>query len=470
MTNLTDYDVCVIGGGINGVGIATDAAGRGLNVVLCEQGDLGNYTSSSSTKLIHGGLRYLEHYEFRLVREALREREVLLKRAPHIIWPLAFLLPHHKGLRPYWLIRLGLFLYDHLAKRKRLPASRGVKLQGSGLQEHYQRGFEYYDCWVDDARLVVLNAMLAREKGARILPRHKCIKAERFAEHWQVTLLDIINNQEISFSCRCLVNAAGPWVNHCITHLLEEKPPQSIRLVKGSHIVVKKFFPGDKAFILQNTDNRVVFAIPYEGEFALIGTTDEDHQGDIKNLQISQPEIDYLLATANNYFQQTLTQDAIVWSYAGVRPLHGDGSEKPEDITRDYQLEWQWGHQQAALLSIYGGKITTYRKLAELACELLRDVFPNMGQPWTKDALLPGAKPLGKYPWLPDTLYQRYQRTYGSLAEIFLAGKASVDELGEHHGHGLYQAEVDYLREHEWAMTEEDILWRRTKLGLCVTL
>lgn len=478
----TDIDLLVIGGGINGSGIAADAAGRGLTVWLCEQQDLAAATSSNSSKLIHGGLRYLEHYEFRLVREALAEREVLLKNAPHIMWPLVFRLPHQPHLRPAWLIRLGLFLYDNLAKRLTLPASRGIRFGAdSPLQGQISRGFEYADGWVDDARLVVLNAIAAQEHGARILTRTRCIAARRLQDHWQVTLQPLTASGEataatISLKTKAIVNAGGPWVAQLFSDALTEKTPQQIRLVKGSHIVVPKLHDQPHAYMLQNVDQRIIFVIPYEQDFSLIGTTDVEYEGDPAAVAISPAEIDYLLQISNSYFKRQLSSADIVHSFSGVRPLLDDESVNAQAVTRDYKLELSVVADQLPLLSVFGGKITTYRKLAEAAVDRLAPFFPTMTARWTADTPLPGgdfadrdslAQQLQlQYPWLPLAVQQRYLRSYGSRSHLLLLKAASIADLGEHFGAGLYQAEVDYLCQHEWAVLADDILWRRTKLGL----
>jgi len=477
-----EIDLLVIGGGINGTGIAADAAGRGLSVWLCEQQDLAAATSSNSSKLIHGGLRYLEHYEFRLVREALAEREVLLKNAPHIMWPLLFRLPHQPHLRPAWLIRLGLFLYDNLAKRLTLPASRGIKFGAdSPLHPQISRGFEYADGWVDDARLVVLNAVAAHQHGARILTRTRCIAARRMQDHWLVTLqpqalAGQVTPPVIMLKAKAIVNAGGPWVAQLFSDALTEQSPQQIRLVKGSHIVVPKLHDQPHAYMLQNQDQRIVFVIPYEQNFSLIGTTDVEYEGDPAAVAISPAEIDYLLQISNSYFKRQLSRSDIVHSFSGVRPLLDDESVNAQAVTRDYKLELSAVAEQLPLLSVFGGKITTYRKLAEAAVDRLAPFFPAMTARWTADTPLPGgdfansqslAQQLQlQYPWLPVAIQQRYLRSYGSRSHLLLLRAQSVADLGEHFGAGLYQAEVDYLSQYEWALQAEDILWRRSKLGL----
>ncbi|GGW81099.1 glycerol-3-phosphate dehydrogenase [Alteromonas halophila] len=475
-TSSEQCDVLVVGGGINGAGIAADAAGRGLKVMLCEQNDLGGATSSASSKLIHGGLRYLEHYEFRLVREALAEREVLLAKAPHIIWPLRFRLPHQSHLRPAWMIRAGLFLYDSLARRKVLPRSRRVKPEaGDPLNADIKTTFEYSDGWVDDARLVVLNAMAARDQGAVILPRTECVSAIKQGKRWLATLQSKDGTKQ-QVSARCIVNAAGPWAISFLDRMAGITPPGAMRLVKGSHIVVPKMYDSSEAYILQNKDKRIVFVIPYEDDFTLIGTTDEDFQGDPGSVGISDTETDYLLDIVNHYFTHSVAKQDIVHTYSGVRPLLEEANATAQELTRDYKVVLSGDADSPLLLNVFGGKITTYRKLAEHAVNTLSEQFKKTGQPWTKSMPLPGGsfssqQQLGmslndNFPWLPAALARRYVRQYGTLCKHFLAGKHSLSDMGEHFGGALYQAEVDYLRAHEWAVTAEDILWRRTKLGL----
>ncbi|MCH8497128.1 MAG: glycerol-3-phosphate dehydrogenase [Marinobacter sp.] len=477
------YDVLVIGGGINGTGIAADASGRGLSVLLCEQGDLGGATSSASSKLVHGGLRYLEHYEFRLVREALAEREVLLKVAPHLVRPLRFTLPHLPHLRPGWMIRSGLFLYDNLADRETLPASRKQRFGvSSPLKPHIRKGYSYSDCWVDDARLVIANAQAAREQGARILRNTRCIRALRVADDglWQVTLQQAGSDTTQTVRARSLVNAAGPWAARLFDTALEQTSPHQVRLIKGSHIVVPRFTEGEGAFILQNSDKRIVFVLPFEEDFNLIGTTDKEYRGDPAKVAIDQDEIDYLLGVVNNHFIRQLTPADIVHTYSGVRPLLDDESSDPSAITRDYTLTLDRGEgeQSAPLLSVFGGKITTYRKLAVAAVNKLQCQFPALPPSHTAQRPLPGATAeltqqgailalLQKlYPQLPATMLRRFSRSYGVLAIRILGKARTTDELGRHFGDTLYETEVNYLRQEEWAITAEDILWRRSKLGL----
>ncbi|MGC8117788.1 glycerol-3-phosphate dehydrogenase [Metapseudomonas otitidis] len=474
------YDLAVIGGGINGVGIAADAAGRGLSVFLCERDDLAQHTSSASSKLIHGGLRYLEHYEFRLVREALAEREVLLAKAPHIVRPMRFVLPHRPHLRPAWMIRAGLFLYDHLGKREKLPGSRGLRFGvGSPLQAGISRGFEYSDCWVDDARLVVLNAMSAREHGAHIHSRTRCVSARRSKGLWHIHL-ERADGTLLSIRSRALVNAAGPWVARLLKDDLKQKSPYGIRLIQGSHIVVPQLYEGEHAYILQNEDRRIVFAIPYLGRFTLIGTTDREYQGDPAKVAITEEETRYLLDVVNQHFKKQISADDILRTYSGVRPLCDDESDDPSAVTRDYTLALDAHPGEAPLLSVFGGKLTTYRKLAESALAQLAPFFPTMGGSWTATATLPGGESMDsqealaealceRYGWLPNSLARRWAGTYGNRVWKLLEGVANLTDLGEHLGGGLYTREVDYLCREEWAQDAEDILWRRTKQGLFMT-
>ena len=473
----THFDLFVVGGGINGTGIAADAAGRGLRVGLCEMGDLANATSSSSSKLIHGGLRYLEHYEFRLVKEALNEREVLLKVAPHLVTPMRFQMPHRPHLRPAWLIRIGMFLYDHLGKRETLLGSRHVKYGAdSPLKDDITQGFEYSDCWVDDARLVVANALSAQQNGGAIYARTRCTSAKRIDGKWHISLEDLLSNETFDVTADGLVNAAGPWVSSFIESKVERKAPYGIRMIKGSHIVVPKLYQHANAFIMQNTDKRIVFAIPYRDDYTLLGTTDVEYKGDPKQVSISEEETNYILQVANDHFKQSLTPKDVVWSYSGVRPLLEDESSDPSAVTRDYTLHLD-DDLGAPLLSIFGGKITTYRKLALSAMNKLAPFYQQMGDEWTHSKPLPGGE-LGMsldaygmklqqdYPFIGAHLAKRFANSYGSRTQLILSGLDSVAALGKDFGNELYQAEVDYLIEQEWARTAEDILWRRTKLGL----
>ncbi|MBD9632412.1 glycerol-3-phosphate dehydrogenase [Pseudomonas sp. PDM19] len=472
------YDLAVVGGGINGAGIAADAAGRGLSVFLCEQHDLAAHTSSASSKLVHGGLRYLEHYEFRLVREALAEREVLLAKAPHIVHPLRFVLPHRPHLRPAWMIRAGLFLYDHLGKREKLPASRGVRFgHDSPLKAEIIRGFEYSDCSVDDARLVVLNAMAARENGAHVHPRTRCVSARRSKGLWHLHL-ERADGSLYSVRARALVNAAGPWVDRFLREELRQKPPYGIRLIQGSHLIVPRLYEGEHAYILQNEDRRIVFAIPYLRQFTLIGTTDREYQGDPAKISISEEETDYLLNVVNAHFKHQLGRQDILRSFSGVRPLCDDESDDPSAVTRDYTLALDNTPGEAPLLSVFGGKLTTYRKLAEAALEQLAPHFTGVMKPsWTASAPLPGGEAMtsvedlaiqlmDRLRQLDPALARRWASTYGSRIWKLLDGAHNLSELGEHLGAGLYAREVEYLVHEEWARDADDILWRRTKLGL----
>ncbi|MEK7737099.1 MAG: glycerol-3-phosphate dehydrogenase [Pseudomonadota bacterium] len=491
-------DVLVVGGGINGAGIARDLAGRGISVILAEQDDLGAHTSSSSTKLIHGGLRYLEYYEFSLVRKALLEREVLLRSAPHLIRPLRFVLPHDPSMRPAWVIRLGLFLYDHLARREVLPDSAGVDLRshplGAPLNGRFTRGFVYSDGWVDDARLVILNALDAQAHGARILTRTRCTAAQR-GEQWWTATMQAANGFEQTVTARILVNAAGPWAEAFLRGAAraahgEALVTKSLRLVKGSHIVVPRCFEHDHAYIFQNPDKRIIFAIPYEDNFTLIGTTDVELDGNPGDARIDNDEVAYLCDQASRYFKRPVHPSAVVWSYTGVRPLLDDASGDPSAVTRDYLLESNT--EAAPLMSVWGGKITTFRKLAEEAAEEILNLLGEPGNSplrnsWTKGASLPGcdfsawigqrSRPdrdferfvsavRSRYPWLTVQLVRRMTHAYGSRMAQVLDGARSSADLGEEVAPGLFEAELHYLRREEWACTAEDVLWRRTKLGL----
>lgn len=478
------YDLAVIGGGVNGAGIARDAAGRGAKVILLERGDLARGTSSASTKLIHGGLRYLEHYEFKLVRESLIERERLWAIAPHIIWPLRFVLPQQKGVRPVWLVRLGLFLYDHIGGRKRLPATRSLNLQtdpaGKALNPGFRKAFEYSDCWVDDARLVVLNAMDAREHGAEIRTLSEVTLLERRDGLWHIEVAG-----DLPVRAKAIVNAAGPAVLDLLARTTghQRDAGERIRLVRGSHIVVRQMFESPQAYFCQNADGRIFFAIPYEDDFTLIGTTDADHQGSLNNVTATTDEIAYLCRSAGAYFRQKLTPADVVYSYAGVRPLVDDGSGKPEAASRGYHFDIDVDRAGGApILSVFGGKITTYRHLAESAVGKLAPYLPMLaGRGWTLDQPLPGgdfpmdgAKALAadlarEYPFLGAALIKRLVRSYGTRARAWLGDSRSLAELGAHFGHGLYAAEADYLVTREWVRSADDILWRRSKLGLRFT-
>ncbi|MFE8072651.1 glycerol-3-phosphate dehydrogenase [Marinobacteraceae bacterium S3BR75-40.1] len=480
----TTFDLFIVGGGINGTGIAADAAGRGLSVGLCEQGDLAGATSSASSKLIHGGLRYLEHKEFRLVKEALAERETLLRAAPHLVQPLRFTLPHLKHLRPAWMLRTGLFMYDHLSKRVSLPGSKSVKFgPNSPLKPEIRKGFMYSDCWVDDARLVILNAVAARRKGADIRTRTRCIGARRLSDRqvWEIKLENVLDHSVETLYAKAMVNAAGPWAERLFDEALTEPSSRHLRLIKGSHIVVPKFHDWPGAFILQNNDGRIVFVLPFQDDYNLIGTTDKAYEGDPQSVKIDDEEIDYLLDVVNNHFVKRLERKDIVATYSGVRALCDDESTDPSAMTRDYTLDLSAPQEQTPLLSVFGGKITTYRKLAEAALARLAPWFSQMGPSWTHTMTLPGASQHTPdlaalrelleelYPAFPERLLNRYARAYGTLAIRFLGNAQTPEDLGHDFGHGLYQREVDYLVREEWAHTAEDILWRRTKLSLRFT-
>jgi glycerol-3-phosphate dehydrogenase len=498
-----EFDVVVVGGGVNGAGIARDLSGRGARVLLCEKDDLASHTSSSSTKLIHGGLRYLEYREFSLVRKALREREVLLKGAPHIMWPLRFVMPHDPSMRPVWVVRIGLFLYDHLARREVLPASRTVDLRhyvaGAPLKPQFSKGFVYSDGWVDDARLVALCALDAAERGATVLTRTACVSAERGGDRWTVTLQGDDGTTRL-VGARALVNAAGPWAAQFLMEHAHVADRVHLRLVKGSHIVVRKLFEHDHAYIFQNADGRIIFAIPYERDFTLIGTTDVEHHGAIGEARAEPEEIAYLCEQASHYFARPVTPEQVVWTYSGVRPLIDDESGNPAAVTRDYRLELDSGRPgapQAPLLSIWGGKITTFRKLAEEAVDRLAPLLatrtnemtftrPALGGAWTADAVLPGgdlhawlgaaaprpndvvaiferfvAALATRQPSLPAALVHRLARAYGTRTEVLLQ-----DGLGREVAPQVFEAELRYLRRVEWARIGDDVLWRRSKLGL----
>ncbi len=478
------YDVAIIGGGINGCGIARDAAGRGLSVYLCEQADLASGTSSAATKLIHGGLRYLEYLEFRLVREALMEREILWRMAPHIIWPLRFVLPYHEGLRPAWLLRLGLFLYDHLGGRELLPATSTLDLvsdaAGAPLKHgQYSVGFEYSDCWVDDARLVTLNARDAADRGATIRTRTKAVAADRNADVWRLTTLDGRSGETETPRARILINAAGPWVADVLAVTRRSNAPASIRLVQGSHIVIPRLYAHDRCYIFQNIDKRIIFAIPYENDFTLIGTTERDYVGDPGDAKTTADEIDYLCRAANRYFSRAITPAEVVWTYSGVRPLYDDGATEAQAATRDYVLDLD--EAGAPMLSIFGGKITTYRRLALHALDKLDRYLSAKARKrrnWSGKEPLPGGDfpvqgfealvqgIVGDYPWLGAHQSRRLARAYGTRARVILDGASRWSSLGRDFGSGLTEAEVVYLMREEWAQEAVDVIWRRSKLGL----
>lgn len=475
------FDLIIVGGGVNGCAIARDAAGRGLKVLLLEQKDLASGTSSASTKLVHGGLRYLEQFEFRLVHEALAERELLLAAAPHIIWPLRFVLPHEPSIRPAWLIRLGLFFYDHLARRERIPGSETVVLAGrplgEPLREAYRLGFSYFDCWVDDSRLVVLEAQDAVERGAEVRVGAKLVGAKREEGVWTAAISDPAGAVE-SVSGRVLVNASGPWVSETLENRLGLRSKKHVRLVKGSHIVTRRLYDGEHAYILQRPDKRIIFAIPFEQDFTLIGTTDVIYAGEPGPVAIGAEETAYLLEGIGHFFRRGVEASDIVWSYSGLRPLYDDGSLQASVVTRDYAFDLDAPPGEAPALSIFGGKITTARRLAEHALGALAPFFPNMEPAWTERAVLPGgdigeagfeafvAELSRRKPFLAPRVARRLARAYGSRVWRFLEKARSMADLGVDYGHGLSDAEIAYLHDHEWARSVEDILWRRSKLGL----
>lgn len=476
------FDVFIIGGGINGCGIARDAAGRGFSVCLAEMNDLASGTSSWSTKLIHGGLRYLEHYKFQLVRKSLVEREVLWANAPHIIRPARFVLPHENSARPAWLVRLGLFIYDHLGGRKLLPPARMINLRedhaGDCLNPAFAKAFEYSDCLVDDSRLVVLNAIDAASHGAQIRTRAKVDSARRENGLWHVVMKAQTQPNPSEVVTRTLVNAAGPWVDQILKTVAGAQSPQNVRLVQGSHIVVKRLYDHDRCYIFQNSDGRVIFAIPYENDFTLIGTTDRDYDTDPGTAEITPTEIDYLCSATSNYFASPVRREDIVWSFSGVRPLFDDGASKAQEATREYVLKQEGDEQSGGLINIFGGKITTYRKLAEEVTEKIEGILGTRQPAWTKTTPLPGGNfraghenkefddLMGAYPFLAESEARRLVKCYGRLAKEILGAAKSKKDLGREFRAGLTEAEVGYLISREWAMTAEDILWRRTKLGL----
>ena len=485
----TPLDIFVIGGGINGCGIARDAVGRGYSVSLAEMNDLGSGTSSWSTKLIHGGLRYLEHFEFRLVRESLMEREVLWKNAPHIIRPMRFILPHHKGLRPAWLLRLGLFLYDNLGGRKLLPPTATVNMTtdpaGKPLKPLFTKGFEYSDCTVDDVRMVILNARDAADRGAEILTRTQVTELRRDGDLWRLTLRDTRTGEILSRTARLVVNAAGPWVDRVLNGAAGKNDARNVRLVQGSHIVVKRLFEHDRSYIFQNADGRIIFAIPYEEDLTLVGTTDKDYEGgdrsaDPGKAKITDEEISYLCNAASEYFAKPITPEDVVWTYSGVRPLFDDGASKAQEATRDYVLREQ-DADGPPLINIFGGKITTFRRLAGAMLEKIEAKLGRKGAAWTATASLPGGdfpatehkdyvrQLADDYPFLSDAHARRLTRLYGSKAREILGDATSMADLGELFGYDLTEAEVRYGMAREWAITADDMLWRRTKLGLRLT-
>ena len=476
-----DYDLLIIGGGINGTAIARDAAGRGLSVLLCERDDLAGHTSSASTKLIHGGLRYLEYYEFNLVRHALKEREVMLRAAPHIIWPMRFVLPYDKGLRPAWMLRTGLFLYDHIGGREMLPGSKSLKLDKAPhkgvLESRFKTGFEYSDCWVEDARLVVLYALDASNRGADIRTRTEVLSIDTIGEGYTAKIKQ--NGKTETVTAKGVVNAAGPWVDAVLGKIkTTDQNEQSLRLVTGSHIITKKLFDGDHAYLFQNADNRVIFAIPYEHNYTLIGTTDKPYDLSDGPVKISQEEIVYLCEAASEYFENDISPDDVVWDYAGVRPLYDDKAEDASAVTRDYVLNVEEFSNGAPFLSVYGGKITTSRKLGEKAMEQLKDYYDYKTGDWTETALLPGGDLYDadferfftdmhkRYRAMNTDLLRRLCHAYGTRITLLLGDGTNQPKLGQHFGAGLYELEAKFLINHEWATSAEDIMWRRSKLGL----
>ena len=479
-------DLLVIGGGVNGAGVARDAAGRGLSVLLCEKGDLAEGTSSRSGKYIHGGLRYLEYYEFRLVREALIEREVVLEVAPQLTWPLRLILPHSPEQRPRWLIRLGLFIYDHLGGRKRIPSTKALDLhrdpEGDMIRDPFRKAFAYWDVWVDDARLVILNAVDAARRGAEVLTRTQCDSVRREGGLWKAALRDGETGRTREIMARAVFNAAGPWVETVLGNVAGVNTRRRVRLVKGSHIIMKRWWTGDHGYVLQAHDKRLIFVNPYFDDLALIGTTDIPFDDRPEDVAIDGSEIDYLLGILNRYFRIELTEADVLDSFSGVRPLFDDDSNKNASaVTRDYEFELDGGAGRAPILSAFGGKITTYRKLSEHALDKLAPFFPEMGGRWTVDAPLPGGDIpdadfdawLGRFqaehPWLPADLARHYGRCFGTEAGMLLANAGSMADLGRHFGGLFYESEAQWLMDHEWARTAEDILIRRTKHGLFLT-
>ncbi|WP_237216797.1 glycerol-3-phosphate dehydrogenase [Falsiroseomonas oryziterrae] len=474
------FDILVIGGGVNGAGIARDAQGRGFSTCLVERGDLAGATSSNSSKLIHGGLRYLEQYEFRLVREALAEREVLLRIAPHIVWPMRFVLPHRPEMRPRWVIRAGLFLYDHLARRVSLPGAEGVPLSrhawGAPLKAEITDGFAYSDCWVEDSRLVVLNVRDAAARGAEVLVRTAFAGAERGPDGWTCRLV-AEDGTERQVQARALVNAAGPWVMEA-QDAARARAQDRVRLIRGSHIVLPALYEGEQAYILQNDDRRVVFVIPYEGRFSLVGTTDVPHEGDPRAAHCTPEEAAYLCDAVGRQFRRRPDPAEIVWTYSGVRPLHDDGADNPSAVTRDYVLKTDAPAGQAPVLTVYGGKITTYRRLAEDAVAQIGAALGREGTAWTDGAPLPGgefggrtlpefeAEMARRHPWLEPATLRRLVRAYGSDLDALLGGASGPNAMGEAYGAGFTERELDWLVAKEWARTADDVLWRRSRLGL----
>lgn len=480
-----ETDLLVIGGGINGTGIAADAASRGLSVVLCEKEDLASGTSSRSSKLIHGGLRYLEQYEFRLVRESLHEQEILLKRAPHLVHPLEFILPYDSHLRSKWLIRIGFFFYDHLARRSKIPKSKFINLKknlsNNPLNDKFNTGFSYFDAKAMDSRLVISNALFAAERHAKILTRHECIQVSKHHKTWHSVLHNKITQEKILIKSKALINASGPWVTDLLTNVIHEKTQCILKLVKGSHVLIEKFYEGCQAYILQNLDGRVVFVIPFLDQFLLIGTTDVPYEGNPDEVKIDDTEIEYLLASVNYYFERQLKKENVLSTYSGVRPLYSTHNADPSKISRDYHIETEDDIDHAPLLSVFGGKLTTYRALSENVVSSLSKYFKHLKKSRTRHLFLPGGD-LGhatiekfinslhdRFIWLPHHLARRFALNYGTRTLDLLQDCIALEDLGEKFGDDLYQREVDFLMETEWAMTAEDILWRRTKFGLTFT-
>ena len=477
------YDVFIAGGGINGLGVARDAVGRGYSVCLCEMNDFASGTSSNSTKLIHGGLRYLEHYEFRLVQKSLKEREVLLRMAPHIIWPMRFILPHSKGMRPAWLLRLGLALYDHLGFRKILPGTSHVKLNtgefGAPLKNKFKFGYEYSDCWVDDSRLVILNAVDASKKGAKLQNYSKVTNVTQSDGLWSVTTTDSFNGKQDVIKAKCFVNASGPWVDEVLNESFSERNAKNVRLVKGSHIVVNKLYEHDKSYICQNKDGRIFFMIPYEDKFTLIGTTDIDHGQSAGQVEISEEEKLYICESASSYLKKEITTKDIIWSFSGVRPLYDDGASKAQEATRDYVVKAK-EYESSLMINIFGGKITTYRRLSEKILNHIEGFLGKRGESWTNKSFLPGGdievdgqlalknKLHENYPFFSEDTIKRLVRSYGTITLDIFGDADSLESLGEDFGSGLHEKEVIYLIENEFARTSDDILFRRSKLGLII--
>lgn len=474
-------DILVIGGGINGTAIAADAAGRGLNVMLCEKGDLASGTSSWSTKLIHGGLRYLENYEFKMVRAALQEREILIQRAPHLIHPIPFIIPHQKHLRPAWMIQIGLWLYDHLAKRRFTPSSSRIKLNqhhaGVPLKQELKTGFQYYDGQTDDCRLVITNALSAFEHGAAILTQTQCIKASRRESLWEVILQDQLSQQQRIVGAKMVINASGPWANQSLSNIFDLNQTPAITLVKGSHIVVKSLYANPQAYLLQSKDKRIIFTIPYQKDFTLIGTTDIPFTGSPDDVTIEESEKDYLLNHINQYFKKQLTQNDILWDFSGVRPLYQLKEKQASKISREHHIDIDT-QQHLPLVNIYGGKLTSHRKLAEEVMQKIQPWFDKMQPAWTASSSLPGGDFTSlpfknniaiyqqRYPWLAEPILLHYLIHYGTRIEALLQNCQSPTDLGPHFGSTLYGVEIDYCLAAEWATSSDDILWRRTKYGL----